>query len=146
MKKMRKYISLLIVILTMITLLAFPSSAATNFDKSSTSFSKKWEITTDYYLIDKTSGIQLAEIGSMIWGYNTFAFNEDYCYTRGWNHNRSTAQLKRVGYDTTFQSADTAETTYFSRIEKIHKNDNVIFRMVLSKTYAQDEISAVNRA
>lgn len=142
MNKIVKLVSVIISIALMMTLFTFCASAATNLDKTSTSFSKKWEKTTHYYQIDPTSGIQLAEIGSMIWGYNTFLFNEDYCRTRGWNHNKSTAKLKRVGYDSSFQSGNQAQTGYFSEIEVRHKKNNVIFRITLSSSYNSNEISS----
>lgn len=141
MNKIKKLVSVIVSIASMMTLFTFYANAETNLDKTSTSFSKKWEKTTHFYQIDPNSGIQLAEIGSMVWGYNTFMFNEDYCRTRGWNNNRSTAKLKRVGYDNNFRSGTIAETSYFSNIEVRHKKDNVIFRITLTKNYNSNEVS-----
>lgn len=139
MKKTIKLISIITAILTMFTLFAFYSSAETNLNMSATSFSKKWEYTTHFYI--SVSGNQLTEIGTMIWGYNTFAFNEDYCRTRGWEHNKSTAKLKRIGHDSDYISGTTAATTFLSSIEKIHKTDNVSFRITLSGDYSNHEIT-----
>lgn len=139
MKKTLKPISMVLTIIMMLSLLTCYASAETSRDMSATSFPKKWEKTTHFYI--SVSGYELTEIGTMVWGYNTFLFNEDYCNTVGWEHNKSTAKLKRVGYDNDFVSGGTAVTTATSRIEIRHKTSSVIYRITLSGNYNNHEIS-----
>lgn len=138
MNKIKKLVAVIVTIASMMTLFTLYASAETNIDMTWTSFPKKWEKTTHFYIA--VSGIELTEVGTMIWGYNTFMFNEDYCTTRGWEHNKSTARLKRVGYDNGFVSGNTAATTYFSNVEIRHKTSNVIYRITLSGNYNNHEI------
>lgn len=142
MKKTLKLTSMALTIVIMLSVLTcYASAATTSLDMSSASFSKKWEKTTHFYV--SLDGNPLIEVGSMIWGYDTFLINEDYCKTRGWANNKSTAKLKRVGYDTNFLSGQTANTTYFSEIEKTHKNNcsGVVYRITLSGDYNNHEIT-----
>lgn len=135
MKKHTKKVLLMIMMSVIMSIFIFPSSAETNITEVRIgSYEKRWYLTRRYF--DKTTDI---DIGSMTWGYNTFAFNEDICRVTPRNNNMGKAQIKRINYDTAFQSASAVSDGYTSSLDVRHKNgDNttVHYRMNLNGTYS----------
>ncbi len=130
MKKM-KFIALLCaavigvtsVMSTQVSAVTTGSSLVNGSDK----FKNEWEKTKTYY----QNGV---EIGSMIFGFDTWAIDEDYVWTIA-KECYSKARIKRNTVDEDWVIGPEKGKNKYSKIEVTHKNFSIYYGIEFSATY-----------
>lgn len=140
MKKIRRVLSMTLVVMLMISITAVPVSAAGYSDHAyvgtSVSFTSEWEKTRTYSV---SSGI----IGYMVYGYDVDWINEDYVWTKA-TECYSTASVQRAGHDTSYCSGTEQGKNTYSKIEVTHQTYYVYYKIAFSVSYSNVSYSTAS--
>ena len=106
----------------------YGASSGTYSVSGTEKFEAEWEYTNTYYM-----GVH--EVAKMVFGFDMYAVDEDYVWTKGYECN-SIACLYQEGNGTWIQGTERVKNVY-SKNEKAHKTSRVIYGIWLEATYGK---------
>ncbi len=103
--------------------------AGMNYSKTNwLTFNSKWEYVV---YIKYSDGESSSNCAKMVFGFDTYAIDEDFCWTYGYTQRTQASLTNGNG---TF-AASKANVSRWSRVEKIHSGKVVEYRIWVSEKY-----------
>lgn len=137
MKKILMTSAFVTVFLLVLSASYTPVSAYTKRTRSLSTFNQNYEHTL--YLTANVGNRKNVLVGEMIFGFDTFAVDEDYCWVHS-NESKFQASLinGKGGFSTTLRNPG----TFWAKKEINHKGDETVyFTMFLQETYTSTSVN-----
>lgn len=136
---MKKKIIALLGTAVILTVSCFTTTvnAYSSLDKYASSFKDDWEKTTTLYAkSNKTS-----KVAKMVYGYETWAWDEDYVWTYGYSSDHQASLLNSKGVN----SGNVEHASRWSKIEVHHKSaGEVEYTIWVEKSFLSHSTSSSN--
>ncbi len=133
---MKKLMVLILSVIMCFSIMATSASAAgiITAEREGATFDKAWEISVEF-----ASGG--ADLGVMVYGFNTAWIDEDYTWTKAFV-GTSIAGVRRVDTDSSTNWGDNESSGTYSKIEVRHKEDTVYYYAFFSDAGTDTTITA----